>query len=167
MEKDNISAGFAKVTSLSGDAIVRHADGAQSTLQLGDQLSVGDIVATAPNANLEIAITGGGVLHLSKEVADVITLDQSVFDTLSDVQNVSVSSDALNILLANHFDGAHIHHQNGFDSALHLADVLSDADHTSTEIKLGSQDDAHKLNTIDTATIDPALLVTHWHHIDT
>ena len=168
MVNDPVSASAAKVALLSGDAVVRHVDGAQTPLQLGDVLVIGDVVMTSANASLQLELAGAGVLHLGKETPDVIAIDQSVFDALSDVQNVSASADSLDILLANHLVDANGLGQLGAGHALNIADILTDSALESLSLPHGNlKDNTSKLSVIDATSVDPALIVHHWNHIDT
>lgn len=168
MENHHTSDSVAKVALLNGEALVRHADGAQAALRVGDTLVIGDVVITSPNAHLQIAISGGGVLHLSKDASDVIAIDQSVFDALSDVQNVSASADSFNILLANHLLDIDGLGQHGAETALNIADMLTDSDLESSVLPHANHKvETSKLSAVEAVSIDPTLVVHHWNHIDT
>ena len=166
MENKSFLADFATITSINGDAVVRRADGVTSTLSDGDRLSAGDVVITSPNASLEISVAGGGVLHLSKVAGDVLALDSAFFDSVGNVEDSSVSLDALNILLAHHSDTVVTDAMNDADVTLNLADMLADTKQevfgaNKHETELGA------LPSIDSGDALPSLGVSHWNHIDT
>lgn len=168
MMNDSISISVAKVASLSGDAQVRHADGSFASLQEGDALAIGDVVITSANASLQISLAEAGMLAIGKEVPDVIAIDQSVFDTLSDFQNVSASPDSLSLLLSSYAEGMNSLAQHDSDHALNIADILTDSTTESLSTSPSvHKDDTSKLSAIDAASVDPALIVNHWNHIDT
>ena len=167
MINNPISATVAKVALLNGDAEVRHADGSQAPLNQGDALVIGDVVITSANASLQIALSEAGMLNIGKEVPDVIAIDQSVIDALSDVLNVSASADSLNIFLANNSIGMDASAQHDAAHALNIADILTDSATESLSPSPSSHKvDASKLSAIDGASVDPTLIVNHWNHID-
>jgi hypothetical protein len=165
MENKNVSADFATITSVHGDVMLKRADGSTSTLENGDRLIAGDVVITSANASLEIAVAGGSVLHLSKDVGEVLALDSTVFDAVGSVEDSSVSLDALNILLAHHSDIALSHDAH---VALNFADIIADTEHDV----FGSNKHHAELSaspniaSIEGGGAQPSLAVTHWNHID-
>ena len=56
-----------KVVGMTGEAFVILANGTKRALHLGDQLQTGDIIQTSENANVDVELVAGRVLHIKPE----------------------------------------------------------------------------------------------------
>jgi hypothetical protein len=65
-----------KVALLQGQAVARGADGSQRALKVGDVVYEGEVIVTAANSRVELALEGGNTFLLRAK--ETVTLDKAV-----------------------------------------------------------------------------------------